>query len=149
MQNDDDHSIEGADSILKATGQWPVYPGHPLVIAWEIMTTFPTPTAALGIDREFGLNCPNAVSDIRITGGGGEVHAACTLLQKAQAGAPAADLISWADARWTDSQAGGHVKNVQAGLEQAEKLKAGFGEKLAAWLAEDQAAARSQEVTKP
>lgn len=132
--------MEGAQAVIEATGEYPVYPGHPLTVAWEIMSVFATPSEALAMYQQHGLNCPNAVADNRITGAGGEVHQACRLLRKAVAGERAEDLIRWADDRWIDAQAGGHVKAVAPGLVQAEKLKPLFAAKLKDWLAAEAAA---------
>lgn len=122
------------DSMQMITGEYPVYPGHPLVIAYQIMAVFPTPSSALQMDTSGGLNCHKAVSDQRISGGGGELNAACTLLAKAIGGTAADELIAWADERWVSSQAGGHAKSVAPGLSQAEKLKPQFPQKLQHWM---------------
>ncbi|WP_413460460.1 hypothetical protein [Herbaspirillum huttiense] len=127
-------SVNGADEIIKVTGQYPVYPGHPLTIAWEIMTVFPKAEDALKTLRTEQLNCPAAVADERITGGGGEVYAACDLLRRAIAGEPAEVLLEWADERWSRGNAGGHVAAVEPGQAQAEQIKPLFAAKLASWL---------------
>jgi hypothetical protein len=126
--------FEGTRAVVDVTGEYPVYPGHPLTIAWEIMTVFRSPVEALKTVTTNGLNCPEAVADSRISGGGGEVHRACDLLRRAQQGVSASELIEWADEKWIGGQAGGHVKAIQPGLAQAEKIKPLFAEKLAAWL---------------
>lgn len=128
-------SFDGAHAVLDATGEWPVYPGHPLTVAWEIMSVFPSHVEALRITTASGPNCPEAVADNRISGGGGEVHRACDLIRLAQQGAGADELIEWADQKWISGQAGGHLKAVEPGLAQAEKIKPLFAKKLAAWLA--------------
>lgn len=133
--------MEGAKAVIEVTGEYPVYPGHPLTVAWEIMSVFATPIEALALYQQHSLNCPNAVADNRITGGGGEVHRACDLLRKAIAGERAEDLIRWADDCWIDGQGGGHVKAIAPGLAQAEKLKPLFAAKLKDWLATDTVAA--------
>ena len=132
---------DGAVAVKAKTGEWTVYPGHPLVLAWEILSVFESPSAALTIDGRHGLTCPMAVSDNRISGGGGEVHAACELLQRALKGESTEALTAWADKRWTEGKAGGHHKAVEPGLAQAAKLKAEFPAKLAAWLAHAEKAA--------
>lgn len=128
----------GMQIIKDATGDYPVYPGHPLVVAFEIISVFPTPESALAICKDSGLNCPGAVADNRITGGGGEVHAACNLLRKAQQGMEAGELIALADQWWVSGGAGGHAKAVEPGLLQAAKLKHEFPVRLATWLAQKQ-----------
>lgn len=129
--------FEGPEAVLDATGEYPVYPGHPLTVAWEIMSVFPTPSDALKTDTTHGLNCPFAVSDNRISGGGGEVHRACELLRRAQQGATSKELVDWADECWKSGQAGGHLKAIQPGLVQADKLKPLFAAKLEIWLSRE------------
>lgn len=133
--------MDGAREIVAMTGEYPVYPGHPLVVAWEIISVFKTPSDALRVVTDHGLNCPEAVADNRISGGGGEVFRACDLLRRAKDGATPEELIAWADECWRTGQAGGHLKAIEPGLAQAEKLKPLFAEKLARWLAADQVAA--------
>jgi hypothetical protein len=106
-----------------------------LTIAWEIMSVFRHPAEALRTVTTGGLNCPEAVADNRISGGGGEVRRACDLLRLAQQGASPRELIEWADDKWVNGQAGGHLKAIQPGLAQAEKIKPLFAQKLAGWLA--------------
>jgi len=132
--------FNGAQAVKEATGVWPVYPGHPLTVAWEIMAVFAKPSDALQVVRAGSLNCPEAVADNRISGGGGEVYRGCDLLRRAQQGEAAEDLIAWADQAWVDGGAGGHAKAIQPGLEQAEKIKPLFAQKLANWLSAEPAA---------
>ncbi len=132
---------DGAIAVMAKTGEWPVYPGHPLVIAWEILSVFESPEDALAVKQVQGHRYLTAVSDNRISGGGGEVRAACDLLQRALKGESAEALMAWADQRWLESSAGGHHNAVEPGLAQAAKLKADFPAKLAAWLARAKKAA--------
>lgn len=99
------------------------------------MSVFSRPDEALQAVTTGGLNCPEAVADNRISGGGGEVRRACDLLRLAQQGTSPRELIEWADDKWINGQAGGHLKAIQPGLAQAEKIKSLFAQKLAAWLA--------------
>lgn len=126
--------MEGREAVNLASGEYPVYPGHPLVIAYEIMSVFPDPEAALKPCTGEGLNCPEAVADHRISGGRGEVYAACDLLRLARQGKNAEELAQWADARWIRGNAGGHQNAVQPGLAQAARLREKFQSKLASWL---------------
>lgn len=125
---------EGAKAVRAATGDYPVYPGHPLTTAWQIMEVFDSPKAAL-MPAADGLGYPAALTDGRISGAGGEVRAACDLLRKALDGVPAEELLAWADDRWIAGSAGGHTRAVAPGLAQANLLKPVFAERLAAWLA--------------
>lgn len=126
--------MHGNQYIKEVTGDYVVYPGHPLVVAYEIMSVFTSPEDALKPCRTGGLNCPEAVADNRISGGGGEVYAACNLLHLAQQGASAEELIAWADERWVSGGAGGHTNAIEPGLKQAEKLKREFTAKLETWI---------------
>lgn len=130
--------ITGSEYVKEATGEPTVYPGHPLVVAFEIINVFGSPEEAFKPVESDSLNCPTAVADNRVSGGGGEVYAACELLQRARKGHPVEELIAWADMRWSSGQAGGHVKAVAPGLQQANKLKSVFSEKLAAWLSQQE-----------
>lgn len=127
-------SNDGAKAVQDVTGSWPVYPGHPLTVAWEIMSVFQCPDDALRTVTTGTLNCPAAVADNRIVGGGGEVYRGCDLLRSAVNGASASELIEWADRFWIDGGAGGHAKAVQPGLEQANLIKPRFAQKLECWL---------------
>lgn len=127
-------SFDGAKAVQDATGNWPVYPGHPLTVAWEIMSVFQCPDDALRTVTTGTLNCPEAVADNRISGGGGEVYRGCDLLRRAMNGAPTGELIEWADRSWIEGGAGGHVKAVQPGLDQANLIKPLFVQKLESWL---------------
>lgn len=124
---------QGRAFVLEATGDYPVYPGHALVVAWEIMNVFPDAASALK-RSDTNTACPEAVADGRISGAGGEVYAACELLKRAQAGESADALMDWADEIWISGSAGGHTKSVEPGMEQAAKLKPQFAERLAGWL---------------
>lgn len=94
----------GARAVVDVTGEYPDYPGHPLTLAWEIMTVFRSPGEALQTVTTNGLNCPEAVADNRISGGGGEVHRACHLLRLAQQRSSASKLIAWPDEKWIDGK---------------------------------------------
>ena len=133
--------LAGLAHVKDATGEFPVYPGHPLVVAFEIIKVFPSAEAALRTDgNEHGW--PAALTDSRISGGGGEVHRGCDLIRQAVAGTPAAELIEWADKAWVDGGAGGHTKAVEPGLAQAAKLKGTFPELLQTWLSKGAAGAQ-------
>lgn len=124
----------GANAVHAATGDYPVYPGHPITTAWQIMEVFDSPQDAL-MPAGDGLNCPAALADSRISGAGGEVWVACELLRKALDGVPAEELFAWADDRWIAGSAGGHTRAVAPGMAQANLLKPVFADRLSAWLA--------------
>lgn len=82
----EDVGFEGARAVIDISGEYPVYPGHPLTVTWEIMSVFNSPDEALKIYSDHGLNCPQAVADNRISGGGGEltVPATCCARRRGQ-----------------------------------------------------------------
>ena len=124
--------FDSARAVVDVTGEYPDYPGHPLTLAWKIMTVFRSPGVALQTVKTNGLNCPEAVADNRISGGGDEVHRACHLFRLAQQRSSASELIAWADEKWIDGRAGGNLKAIQPRLAQAEKIKPLFEQKLVA-----------------
>lgn len=124
--------MKGVSTIIEATGEPPVYPGHPLVIAWQIMSIYPSPEEALKHERD--IACPAAVADSRIAGGGMEVHSACLLIKHAANGITAKAIMEMADTQWASSNGGGHAFALKAAQRQADRLKPFFAEKLAAWL---------------
>jgi hypothetical protein len=127
--------IQGQEFVKQVTGDFTVFPGHALVLAYEILCVYPNVDEALKKAETESLSCPAAVADSRISGGGGETHDACDLLRRAKAGEDIESLIDWADDRWVMGLAGGHVQKVEPGLEQAEKLKAEFRARLPTWIA--------------
>lgn len=133
--------MKGVSSIIAATGEPPVYPGHPLVIAWQIMAIYPSPEEALKHERD--IACPAAVADSRVAGGGMEVHSACLLIKHAANGLSASALIEMADGQWAASNGGGYTLALKPAQRQADKLKPFFAEKLASWL---RAARRDRQV---
>lgn len=67
----------GAFIIHELTGAWPVYPGHPLVLATAIMRVFPCFADA---NAPSGQGC-TALADSRIPGAGDHVGAAMRTLE--------------------------------------------------------------------
>jgi hypothetical protein len=124
----------GRTLVMDATGDFPVYPGHALVVAYEIINVFPDIASALERTNTES-RCPAALADNRISGAGGEVYTACELLTRAKAGESVEALMDWADEVWVSGSAGGHTKSVEPGLAQAAKLKPQFAERLTGWLA--------------
>lgn len=125
---------EGEKVIERLTGEITIYPGHPLVLAVEIISIFPTPFEALERTQSGLLQGPRAVLDDRISGGGGEAYNASNLIRMAVEGTSAEDLIEWADKVWINTAAGGEHAAIEPGLEQANKLKPLFEKLLKAWL---------------
>ncbi len=121
---------QGAFFIREATGGWPVFPGHPLVLATAIMAVFPDYPSA-NKPTEFGSRA--ALADERIPGTGDHVCAAMRCLQIGKEGGTAEEMIEFATRYWVDGSAGGHHKYVQPGIEQAAAIEAKFLELLSAW----------------
>lgn len=103
------------------TGEYPVYPGHPLVTATMIMERFPNIKEA----NQKALSC------IDITGSGDGVQNGLNLLNSKKA---PEEMVTYADEIWIRYQAGGIHERVPSGLAQAEKLKEIFLFKVRKWL---------------
>ncbi len=69
---------QDSDFVKEETGAWPVYPGHPLVLATVIMAVFPDFQSA-NKPTEHGW-CP-ALGDHRIPGASDHVGAAMRCLK--------------------------------------------------------------------
>lgn len=102
-------------------GSWPVYPGHPITVAWYIVNKYPSFEEAIKVPA--GREFENALADNDIPGAGGEVVGALTFLKKLVDGEPWESAVAWADARWRDGKAGGHGRKVAPGLAQANYVK--------------------------
>lgn len=74
-----------------------------------------------------------ALADSRIPGAGDHVGAAMRTLEFGSRGADADTMIAHARRYWESGQAGGHVKNVDAGMAQAEKIEPYFRAVSAEW----------------
>lgn len=114
---------QGAFIIHELTGDWPVYPGHPLVLATAIMRVFRT-FAEANQPTEHGW-CA-ALSESRIPGAGDHVGAAMRTLELGSRGEGVDSMVAYATRYWEAGQAGGHIKNVDAGKAQAEKIEPHF-----------------------
>lgn len=121
---------QGAIIIQELTGQWPVYPGHPLVLATAIMRVFSTYAEA---NRPTGHGYCQALADSRIPGAGDHVAAAMRTLELGARGEDVDAMIAHASLYWEHGQAGGHVKNVAAGKAQAEKVEPHFRTIASEW----------------
>lgn len=96
----------GAAFIKQATGSYPVYPGHTLVLATAIMAVFPDFESA-SRPTEHGWSF--AHSDSRIPGAGDHVGAAVSLLRLGSEGSNAEQMIEYGKRYWEQGKAGGHV----------------------------------------
>lgn len=116
--------------IRDLTGEWPVYPGHPLVVATAIMKVFPTFGEA---NRRSEQGCCAALADSRIPGAGDHVGAAMSLLRLGATGASADAMIEYGATYWSRGQAGGHAAKVQPGQDQAMVAEPHFRALVKEW----------------
>ncbi len=134
---------EGSFFIKEQTGDWPVYPGHPLVLATAIMAVFPD-FATASAPTEHGW-CV-ALGDNRIPGAGDHVGAAVRCLAIGAKGGTAEEMIEYASRYWVQGNAGGHHTAVPAGVEQATAIEPKFRELAAEWFKPATAVDGSQPV---
>lgn len=126
-----ENKVEQGSLIIKSiTGNWPVYPGHPLVLATAIMKVFPSYAEA---NKPSGHGWCVALADSRIPGAGDHVGAAMRVLELGIKGAGSDAMVAYAKDYWGRGQAGGHTKYVQTGQEQAEKVEASFRDAASTW----------------
>lgn len=118
--------------IKDLTGNWPVYPGHPLVLATAIMKVFPTFESA---NKPSGHGWCEALADCRIPGAGDHVGAAMRVLKLGLDGAGQDAMVEYAMDYWDRGNAGGHVENVEAGQEQAKAIEPHFRALVDSWFA--------------
>lgn len=121
---------QGSFFIKEVTGDWPVYPGHPLVLATAIMAVFPDFETA---NAPTGHGGCVALGDSRIPGAGDHVGAAMRCLAIGAKGESVEQMIEYADRYWVGGNAGGHHKYVQAGVEQATAVEGKFRELAGSW----------------
>lgn len=126
--------MHGAHIITDLTGSYPVYPGHPLVLATAIMEVFATFDAA---NKPTSHGWCEALGDSRIPGAGCHVGAAMRVLQMGARGEGADEMVTQARDYWDRGQAGGHQKNVPAGQEQAKAIEPRFRELAKTWFDAD------------
>jgi hypothetical protein len=122
--------MHGNSLIQQLTGEYPVHPGHPLVIAAVIMSVYPSLEAALE-KTEGGSYAVHA--DGRVPGCGAEVDGAISMLRLGSDGASAEGMIEYANSFWVVGKAGGNEKYVDAGVAQAQKIEPYFREQAAEW----------------
>lgn len=120
--------------IKDQTGEWMVYPGHPLVLACAIARVFPSFEEAT---KTTDSGWSQALGDCRIPGAGCHVGAAVQVLAMGRQGASVEDMIKRAGEIWVHGKAGGHERNVAAGVEQAKAIEPWFMREIEAWLRSD------------
>lgn len=122
---------------MNLTNSGVVYPGHPLVLATIIMEIYGSFDEA---NAPTGHGWCEALADHRIPGAGDHVGAAVRTLAIGAKGGTADEMIAYANRYWSEGNAGGHLKNVVAGQQQAEAFVARFRDLAGVW------ASRSQTV---
>lgn len=120
----------GSAIIWDLTGKWPVYPGHPLVLATAIMKVFPSYAAA---NRPTERGWCAALTDSRVPGAGDHVGAAMRVLGLGAKGGSVEAMELYAKDYWTSGQAGGHVHKVADGLVQADAIAPHFRAACVEW----------------
>jgi hypothetical protein len=120
----------GSQIIMRLSGSWMVYPGHPLVLATAIMSIYPDFTSANGITVS---GFPQALTDNSIPGSGDHVEAALDTLELGAKGASLEEMIAFANDYWIRGKAGGHIKNVDDGSAQALAMHDAFRELVSVW----------------
>jgi hypothetical protein len=128
----------GAIIIQDLTGRWPVYPGHPLVLATAIMSVFATYSDA---NEPTEHRWCAALADSRIPGAGDHVGAAMRTLEQGAAGHGIDAMVAYAERYWTQGEAGGHLGKVVDGSAQAAAIEPHFRALAAQWFQPSDAAA--------
>lgn len=123
---------QGSITIQRLIGEWPVYPGHPLVLATAIMNVFANFEEA---NAPSGNGFCQALGDSRIPGAGDHVSAAMGVLALGAAGRHAEQMVEAAVKFWESGQAGGHMQSVEAGRLQAEQIRPHFEASAKQWFA--------------
>lgn len=112
----------------------PVYPGHPVTCALIVLRRYSGRLDDAWRRTEHGwLACEG---DVDVPTAGGALSSGCDTIRRVLAGQDFDLAVSWDDARWTQSRAGGHPSAVGPGQEQADRLKPELREMLAAIVAE-------------
>ncbi len=128
-------------------GDFAVYPGHPITLAYLIVCKYNSYEEAAGIPD--GRPYPGALGDIDIPGAGGNVHNALDVLRRAvKEKTPIEQVFAFADETWgyCDGMAKGgnkpddpkfgrdyYLARYNAGQKQADSVKEKLRERLATW----------------
>lgn len=126
-------------------GETAVYPGHPSIVAYEIMLAFEDDLAkafAPSYDRDGKkLGWCEALSNSEVSGAGGCVHQGVTLLRRIQDGTlTPLEALDYGDVVWGHSRGwgkqedgcwlGDYGRSFEEGQEQADRFKAELLERL-------------------
>lgn len=118
-------------TLIKATtGDELVLPGHPIALAFSILSVFGSYAEAMqGADR--GVSAAESSGDIE--GSASMVQAAVDLLNLHKQGAGADEISRYARDMWFRHMAAASTELRDAGQRQAEKLLSVFLDRLNAW----------------
>lgn len=122
--------MNGSKIIKEITGVWPVYPGHPLVVATAIMRLYPSFEEA---NKPTKHGWSEALGNSDVPGAGDHVGAAMRVLEMGAQGQSIEEMVAHASNYWVQGRAGGHVDNVEAGKQQAVKIEAAFRDMANRW----------------
>lgn len=127
-------------------GEWAVYPGHPITIAYCIVRNYPSLAEALAVPE--GRIYASALGDNDIPGAGGNVRAALDVLRQAAKDEALDTVFALADDMWgrCDGMKNGgphpsdprfgrdhYLKCYKEGQDQADRFKKPLAELLATW----------------
>ncbi|WP_144267089.1 hypothetical protein [Comamonas thiooxydans] len=119
-------------TLIQLTGQKCVYPGHPLVIGFAIMSAFPSLADALS--KKPGCAYKQALVSTSVPGAGSHVHTALDLLSHVEKGLLAMpDLPEKANVAWRKATSTAYTDNQPEGLAQAQAILPFFMEKAQQW----------------
>jgi len=106
----------------------PVYPGHPVLLALQIMQEF---TSLADANRRTSHGWPAALSSSAVTGAGGPVYDALEILHLARSDPQGAYLRGCE--MWRDSRTSDFSHKMQEGIDAAERHKQDFLEACEKW----------------
>lgn len=135
-------------------GEWAVYPGHPITVAYVITKVFATFEEAF---KTSSSGPPNALCANAVPGAGGCVYSAMSLLKRLREGMAVEEAFKWADETWgrIDSMREGGckpewreqtLKKYREGQAQADRFKEKLKAQMAWWEASSQSV---RDVTRP
>ena len=110
--------------------KWFVYPGHPAVVAYNIMLVFDKLSDAMANTEH---NFPEALGNSSVEGAGGEVYVGLRFLKEAAKNKDWEALYREHSEHWAHYRAGGIEKNVTPGQEKADELKPLLLKTMAEW----------------
>jgi hypothetical protein len=119
-------------TAIRAIGEYPIYPGHPLMIALFIFRSYPSASKALAPTQH---NTYDALGCCEVPGAGDACHTACRMVKMIRDGdLSIEDAPEWANEAWKRFVNGPNFGNhQQPGLEQAARFREKFLEMANEW----------------